>query len=406
MNSILEFFNQDIKSLMIFAIFFVFMFILFLKDIFSPRVKHIQTIFTLGILGTFIGIAWGLIDFDEGNIANSIPELLKGLKMAFFSSICGMIFAILIELIKGQKKESPQNQDEYLKSIYEILSDNINNFKQGFSQQNELIKGGFETLIKSDIDKKSIIQKSIEEINGHFKTMINDTNKNHGDMAQKIHEQNQSIRRHSNAIVEVMRQGNIEIKQGFDNVDGQLKGISKDISQGASKAIVEALKKAMEEFNKNLKDSFGENFKQLNESCSKMILWQEEYKKQVEQGVVQLEKLVKTLNIVSGTSEKILKNSQDSITLSKEAEKLILGCNGHIESMTKLLSEYGNLAQGARSMFETTGEGFKKINTTMNGFSEELRREFPKSLNILNQRLTDVTEQFIKAYSKFLQDKK
>ena len=38
---------------------------------------------TIGILGTFIGIAYGLWYFDVNNIEGSIPELLKGLKTAF-----------------------------------------------------------------------------------------------------------------------------------------------------------------------------------------------------------------------------------------------------------------------------------------------------------------------------------
>ena len=38
---------------------------------------------SLGILGTFIGIVAGLMDFDPQNIDGSIPSLLEGLKTAF-----------------------------------------------------------------------------------------------------------------------------------------------------------------------------------------------------------------------------------------------------------------------------------------------------------------------------------
>lgn len=45
----------------------------------------------LGILGTFIGIGLGLIEFDTNNIEQSVPPLLEGLKTAFLTSIFGIL---------------------------------------------------------------------------------------------------------------------------------------------------------------------------------------------------------------------------------------------------------------------------------------------------------------------------
>ena len=42
---------------------------------------------TLGVLGTFAGITWGLYNFNTSNINESIPTLLEGLKTAFFTSL-------------------------------------------------------------------------------------------------------------------------------------------------------------------------------------------------------------------------------------------------------------------------------------------------------------------------------
>lgn len=51
---------------------------------------------TLGVLGTFIGITYGLSDFNTTNISASISVLLEGLKAAFWTSIIGMICSIVI----------------------------------------------------------------------------------------------------------------------------------------------------------------------------------------------------------------------------------------------------------------------------------------------------------------------
>lgn len=51
---------------------------------------------TLGVLGTFYGITDGLLGFDTSNIDASIPELLDGLKTAFFTSLAGMIGSLVL----------------------------------------------------------------------------------------------------------------------------------------------------------------------------------------------------------------------------------------------------------------------------------------------------------------------
>jgi hypothetical protein len=72
---------------------------------------------TTGIFGTFVGISIGLYQFDTGNVEASIPALLEGLKTAFFASVFGVGFAILLKLREflfgtGRKDESAATPDE------------------------------------------------------------------------------------------------------------------------------------------------------------------------------------------------------------------------------------------------------------------------------------------------------
>jgi len=64
---------------------------------------------SVGILGTFVGIFVGLFDFDVNDIDGSIPPLLKGLTIAFTTSIIGMTFALLF---KGYVFALPHNFGE------------------------------------------------------------------------------------------------------------------------------------------------------------------------------------------------------------------------------------------------------------------------------------------------------
>jgi hypothetical protein len=53
---------------------------------------------TLGILGTFVGIAIGLKDFDTARIEASVPILIEGIKTAVWASACGILCALTIKL--------------------------------------------------------------------------------------------------------------------------------------------------------------------------------------------------------------------------------------------------------------------------------------------------------------------
>lgn len=61
--------------------------------------EMISDIFTsLGILGTFIGLVWGLKNFEPSSyetMTNSVSSLVAGIKVAFLTSIYGIAFAII-----------------------------------------------------------------------------------------------------------------------------------------------------------------------------------------------------------------------------------------------------------------------------------------------------------------------
>lgn len=60
----------------------------------------------LGILGTFIGLSLGLQNFNTGTtqeMANSIEPLMNGIKVAFHTSIYGMVFSLVFNLVYKRK---------------------------------------------------------------------------------------------------------------------------------------------------------------------------------------------------------------------------------------------------------------------------------------------------------------
>lgn len=69
--------------------------------------EMVPDIFTsLGILGTFVGLVWGLKNFqptDYAAMTNSVSALVEGIKVAFLTSIYGISFSIIYTI--GMKSE-------------------------------------------------------------------------------------------------------------------------------------------------------------------------------------------------------------------------------------------------------------------------------------------------------------
>ena len=70
----------------------------------------------IGVFGTFIGIFIGLQVFKIENIEASISDLLEGLKLAFLTSLAGILCAIVLktyafiyQMIKGRDPKRRSN---------------------------------------------------------------------------------------------------------------------------------------------------------------------------------------------------------------------------------------------------------------------------------------------------------
>ncbi|PNV83700.1 MAG: hypothetical protein C0627_03955 [Sulfurimonas sp.] len=124
-------------------------------------------IVSLGILGTFIGIAIGLYHFDVTNIKESMPQLLEGLKTAFVTSGMGIFFSILLSIFKPQATK----KEEVIYALEEVVKDFNKNlteqFGDNFKQLNEAVKN----MILWQDNYKSYIIESEQSISHIIKEL-------------------------------------------------------------------------------------------------------------------------------------------------------------------------------------------------------------------------------------------
>lgn len=77
---------------------------------------------SLGILGTFVGLVWGLKSFDPGSydtMTTSVSSLVGGIKVAFLTSIYGISFSIIYNYgIKSAYSSMTENLQAFLERFH------------------------------------------------------------------------------------------------------------------------------------------------------------------------------------------------------------------------------------------------------------------------------------------------
>lgn len=128
-------------------------------------------IVSLGVLGTFVGIAVGLFHFDVTDIKSSMPQLLEGLKTAFITSGVGIFFSILLSIFKPLKNNSKSETLEALELIVTEFNHNLTEqFGDNFKQLNEAVKNmiiwqeGYKTHITRSEQNLNNILLQLEKI--------------------------------------------------------------------------------------------------------------------------------------------------------------------------------------------------------------------------------------------------
>ena len=246
---------------------------------------------TIGILATFVGIALGLLDLDPKDIQSSLPQLLGGLKTAFFASVAGVAGALLIKL------------RHYFIGFRQAVP--------GSGAEGEVTAEDLAALLKA-------IQQAL--VGNDEATLVS---------------QLKLLRSDSNERLDALRKAQSEALQ--------------KLSEMGSASLVEALRDVIRDFNAKLTEQFGENFKQLNEAVGKLLVWQSQYKDHIETfSQRQTEIAVSMRQSTSDYSEMVTKSGAFAKT-AKELGDLLTALETQKQQLVSVLTELANLLQVAKS---------------------------------------------------------
>ncbi len=237
----------------------------FLKRFDRFAVTHGPEILTtVGIFGCFLGIALAMLNFDAGNVSASVPQLLEGVKTAFWASVSGVGGALALRIRHKLQKEPIRQAEGSPKAS------NLDDLVLAVQSLQKSISGADDSTLLSQL-------KLIRQ------------------------EQND----HSQAL-----------RKSFDE-------FAKRMAEDGSKALISALREVIADFNAQINEQFGENFKELNRAVGILVKWQQQYKEELDKLQTVQNQSAENLRSISSNFTVLATQSSGFIDAASNLEKLI-----------------------------------------------------------------------------------
>jgi DNA repair exonuclease SbcCD ATPase subunit len=381
---------------------------------------HIPAVFTtLGVFGTFLGIAFGLHGFDVSNIDASIPQLLDGLVVAFWSSILGIALSLGFQFFIQQVQNSvtdasgaPVSETQLLVSIASSLEE----IRKAISSDAD---GSITTHL---IKMRASLQDNLQPIGANMEKLTQAVG---GDGETSMLTQIQKLRLESaekqDVIISHQKEELAFMKSNSELVERKFDEFTELLKQSNTEALVEVIEKVIGGFNDKLNELIEklvkENFEELNASVARLNEWQQENKEQVKALIDQYKSLTEQLTLSAKTLESVSKNTEKLVTEDGKLVKLIDelntittdGDNVFVKSVEKFgtsTEAYEKTSDDLRNWVEKHGAFTDKVDELIDrldeieqlrnrteGFFADVKKEFEEAATILKQSNTNVREQ-------------
>ncbi len=323
-----------------------------IKKHYNDQIMGIMT--GLGILGTFVGLFFGLLSFDTSSteaITNSIVPLMEGMKIAFLTSIYGMTFSILYGLLYKEKTTSVLNSlDKFIEEFkLNIVPDgtnqSVNYIIKYQEKQTELLSNVTDQLSRNIGD---IMSRNIDIILSKFSQSLNSSNKSNELMENLI----DTVKTQNNILNTSLERVSSDIKDTIYSKYTETSKILNNISNG----ITDNQNKRYESIN-----TLSDKFETLINGVSKNIISSLGTAITSSNSTLN-EKISDYVNLLS-ENQKLQQNSLDSIALT----------NDNMANTIKLISD--NSSSVSSAVHEVIGNQFKHgelLDTIYSGISSSL----------------------------------
>lgn len=308
---------------------------------------------SLGILGTFCGIYVALVGFDSNAIDDSLPPLLDGMKIAFGTSIVGLLTAIVLRIslpfLFGRNDEEQVESHE--------VSELLNKLHQSINEAEQTKK---ELLIEF----RSALLDSESETN----------------IPAKLNELSEHVEQFQASVTSDLKEQTEAFIQFRDH-----------ISEALSQALMKELKETIHEFNEKISEQFGDNFKELNSAVGNLLTWQDQYKQQLEELIASFDTSKKGIEDVRIAFSEIEKSSREIPKHMKAFSELNTDLYKQLSDLHKGLSSLATMREKAEGAFPMVTE---KVN--------EMVQEIEDSASKIHSNITVAVDELITSQKQML----
>lgn len=326
-----------------------------------PRIKILvdlvpSTLSSLGILGTFVGIFVGLLDFDIRTINKSVPVLLEGLKVAFGTSILGLATALVFRVLRPVISRNIAIEDASAQDVINA----IDQMKRQASVADETNRAGFDNIKRALTDDgDSSVVGQLQRLRANFTDL------------EKV------------------------TSSGFNAQIKEFKEFAEHMSKAFSDAIIKELQSVIREFNEKISEQFGDNFKQLNEAVGQLLQWQNNYKNQLEALKTSFDNSIAAIELTEVAIQQI----------EESARAIPSHMNGLAETNNQLIEQLTFMHEGLSSISEmrVRAEGaipdiaskIDEMTTTISGavdLQKEAAGQMKDAVNTSTQELEQIVD--------------
>lgn len=369
------------------GIIYLFMAILFYFGVIKKDkgVLCANFIATLGMIGTFWGIFWGLQDFNAENITDSIPTLLEGMKTAFMTSLVGMGVSLLLKFINSFRKndENEIDKDSTEELLKEILKRDTQQATKLNSTLEKLVNYSYNinnhlidlyTTISTNVNHTKTIADEIVKIETHQKNL-----------SVQIAEIEKNLKK-SNDLNLINYEKIINYSYDINNY---LKNISTSISKELENAknivaTINSIATQQENIEAGV-TKISNGISNIDRNIENLNLNVEEKGKAVKESLVNIEI---NQNYLQGTIDNYAKKADINI------EDLINGLNSFAERNDihnqELIGEFRDFA---KTMAENNNKAFiQALNESMKDLNNQLTEQFGENFKELNRAVFKLVE--------------
>ena len=338
-------------------------------------------IFTsLGILGTFLGLVWGLKDFnptDYSAMTSSVAALVDGIKVAFLTSIYGISFSIIYTFgMKGEYSSMTEELQGFLEKFHSYVMPTAENESRNLLLASQKLQTSamkqmaeqFSVQMADSFEK--VITPTFQKMNDSLDMLVSSVTRCQEDAIREISD-------------EFLKQMNNSFHMQFRDFNVALDQLKK--AQKENTAYTSAMYQTMSQ---KLSETYDKQDKAITDMVREMGGMQTRY--------------MSTANRILSENQEIQKMQQQDYQhivdylkdAEKSAAKFWVACNQamqkYVETAASSIERVGATGQASADLIQANSKMAEQFTAQMEDFAQYQRLSY-KTMEQVRKLLSEVT---------------